>query len=205
MNRYDVKAKFHEILQTKMLHMPLTPENIHENIYNTIILHYGMFRDDLTPEIVEAIYNDPHMPPPHREYTDVIDQGMAVIEVIMNEELWGITDYLSRKFRTVLEHDYNGLKFSSITLDYKNISQLMLNEGDNLTHIAEIDYEALALDIISAEQVDAFAVDGTTVNIMYKAGLKNKFARFNLAGLDFIMTISSFEGSETDNVVRLFH
>lgn len=205
MNKYEVKAKFHEILQTKMVHMPLTPENIGENLYNTIILHYHLFRERLTPSIVEAIYLDPTMPPPHREYSDIIDKGMAVIEVIMNEELWGLTDYLSRKFKAVLEHDYNGLKFSSILLDYKNISQLMLNEGNELEVVNGVRYEDIALAIISAEQIDTFTVDGTPVNIMYVESYNNKIARFNLAGLDFIMTISPFDGLEIDNVVKLFH
>lgn len=205
MNRYDVKAKFHEILQTKMLHMPLTPENIFDNIYNTIILHYSLFTERLTPSIVEAIYLDPAMPQPHRQYGDIIDKGMAVIEVIMNEELWGLTDYLSLKFKAVLEHDYNGLKFTSIILDYKNISQLMINEGNDMEVVNGVRYEDLAIGIISAEQIDTFIVDGTPVNIMYMDSYNNKFARFNLAGLDFIMTINPFDGAETDNVVRLFH
>ena len=187
MNRFDVRAKFYEVIHSKMVHVPLTPENVKESIYNTIMLNYGAFTDGIDDLVLERIKSDPNMPPPHRAGSGTVDEAMSIIEVVINEELHFLSEYISGKLKKILSSDFGGLAFKYAARDYKHFSHLRDTEPDNFTEDGDVNYEEVAYEFIAAEKLDSFKVDGIDISIIQTPTMKSKFARFNLAGIDFIL------------------
>lgn len=186
MNKFEVRARFYEVIQTKMMRVPITPETAKEQFLSVIIVNYAALKEGFSSDDMYRIITDPQMPEPLRHTENPADEAMAIVEVIFNEELHYLSEYVSEKLTAIFSHDFGGLLFSTAILDYKNISSIREDELDSYDE-NEVSHTDFLFELMAAEKIDSHYISGVEVLIVQTPTLKRKFGRVNLAGIDFIL------------------
>lgn len=186
MNKFDIKARFYELINTKMMHVPITPDTVRERFSDAVIINMETFKESFSAEDMYQIISNPDMPEPLRKFYDPNEEALAIIEVIINEEFHYLTEYLSGKLSAIFAHDFGGLNFSTAILDYKNTSSTREDEID-FHDDSNVNHTDFLFELMAAEKIDSHHISGAEVLIVQTPTLKRKFGRVNLAGIDFIL------------------
>lgn len=186
MNQFEIKARFYELINTKMMHVPITPDTARERFSDALIINMEAFKKGFSAEDMHQIIFNPQMPEPLREFEGPTEEALAIIEVVINEEFHYLTQYLSEKLSAIFAHDFGGLVFSTALLDYKNISSIRDDEIDCYEE-SDVNHIDFLFELMAAEKIDSYFISGVEVIITQTPTLKRKFGRVNLAGFDFIL------------------
>lgn len=185
MNSFEMKAKIYEVINTKMPKIPFDLDSIGQVISDTLTLNFMEFRNT---ESFFSISGDKN-----RE-----SEFIASMEVIVNEEVCHLSNYIYLKLSDLFAAEYGGLRYNSAIIDFHNIDaeekrirNLGYNEGDVQKYIST------ASLIITSKSKGVFTVSGLEVYILESGTL----ARTNIAGINFLLLRADGDDFTGDNII----
>lgn len=186
MNQFKIKAKFYELIQTKMMSVPITPDTALERFADALIINMKDFKAGFSTEDMYQILCDPQMPEPSRRIDDPAEEALAKIEIVVNEELSMLSKYFSEKLELILSHDFGGIRFSKAIIEYKNLSSLDEEMSENEDDYA-ITMHELLYELMAAKKIDSHQIAGVEVSIIQTPSMSRTFGRVNLAGIGLLL------------------